>query len=215
MLHLDDRLARSGLVREIRALTDDAVEADHLEPLEPALGERPIRRLRRQRERRRALLELDAALLERAVVDRLAVPEEDVEGDEGRRRLLREPADARLRGMEPHLHGVEVERALALDHDLAVERGVRRKQVADRAKLREVAKERPAIAAPERDVAAVVLEHAAEAIPLRLVAPAVAGRQLVDELRLHRRERHVQAGCVHPTSLGRTSGLWSWRCPSC
>ena len=38
--------------------------------------------------------------------------------------------------------------------------------------LREVAQQRPPVARPERELAAVVLEHAAEAVPLRLVLPA-------------------------------------------
>ena len=55
--------------------------------------------------------------------------------------------------------------------------------------LREVAQERPAVARPQPQLAADVLEHAAESVPLRLVGPAVAERQLADELGLHRRER--------------------------
>src|SRR5207247_4988852 len=39
----------------------------------------------------------------------------------------------------------------------------------------------------------VVLEHAAEAVPLRLVLP-VANRELLDELRFHRREGNVATG---------------------
>ena len=116
-----------------------------------------------------------------------------------RRDLGRELADAALGRMEAHLHRVEVERAVARDHDLAVERRVRRHQLAERPQLGEVAQQRPAVARPERELAAVVLEHAAEAVPLRLVPPAAAGRKLRDELRLHRRERDVRPGRVsHP-----------------
>ena len=107
-----------------------------------------------------------------------------------------ELADAALRRMEPHLHRVEVERAVARDHDLAVERGVGQASLADLAQLGEVAQQRPAVARPERELAAVVLEHAAEAVPLRLVPPAAAGRELGDELGLHRREGDVRAGRV-------------------
>src|SRR5437762_7681894 len=102
--------------------------------------------------------------------------------------------------MEAHLHRVEVQRAVAGDHDLAVERGVRRELVAELRELREVAEERALVPAPERKLAAVVLEHAAEAVPLRLVLP-VALRQLADELGLHRRKgdilaRHVAEAIV-------------------
>ena len=61
----------------------------------------------------------------------------------------RQPPDPRLGRVEAHLHRVEVERALAHDHDLAVERGARREQLAERAQLREVAEERPPVPRPE------------------------------------------------------------------
>ena len=67
-----------------------------------------------------------APLLERLLVDRLAVPEQQVEDDEVGRDLRRQLAHARLRRVQPHLHRVEVEDAVACDHDLAVERGVGR-----------------------------------------------------------------------------------------
>ena len=150
-----------------------------------------------------------APLLERALVDGLAVPEQQVEGDEDRRDLGRELADAALGRVQPHLHRVEVEHAVAGDHDLAVERGVGREQVAERRQLGEVAQQRAAVPRPERELAAVVLEHAAEAVPLRLVLPAVAGRQLADELGLHRREGDVRAGHVcKATAMGELDGEW-------
>ena len=127
-------------------------------------------------------------------MDRLALPQQDVERDEGRGRLGRELADPRLRGMEAVLHRVEVEVALALDDDLAVERGVRREQLAEWPQLGEVAQQRTSVAAPQRELAVVVLEHAAEAVPLRLVLPLRAGRYLLDQLRLLRREGNVRSG---------------------
>src|SRR2546427_10538186 len=89
--------------------------------------------------------------------------------------------------MQAHLHRVEVELALTLDHDLAVERGVRWQEVSERTQLREIAEERSSVAAPERQLTAVVLEDSAESVPLRLVLPALARRQRLDEERLHRR----------------------------
>ena len=151
---------------------------------------------RRARRRAKPVERLDAraALFERLLPDGLAVPEQDVEDDELRRDLGGELADARLGRMQAHLHRVEVERAVACDHDLAVERGVGRQQLAERAQLREVAQQRPLVARPERELVAVVLEHAAKAVPLRLVLPAVAVGQRADELRLHRREGDVRTG---------------------
>src|SRR5262249_58255848 len=87
---------------------------------------------------------------------------------------------------QPELHRVEVELALLRDHDLAVERGVGRKQLPERFELWEVAQQRTLVPRPERELPAVVLEDPAEPVPLRLVLP-LAGRQLRDELGLHRR----------------------------
>src|SRR5439155_17092487 len=101
-----------------------------------------------------------------------------------------------LRRVEAHLHRIEVELAFACDHDLPVERRVGREQLADRAQLGEVAEERAAVARTERQLPVVVFKHAAEAVPLRLVAPAALLRQLRDELGLHRREGNVATWCV-------------------
>ena len=174
-------------------LRDDAVEPGGLEPVEPALRLGEVAAVRRQLEPLRLPLELLAPLLERQLVQLLALPEQDVEGDELRRDLGRELADPALGRVEPELHRVEVELPLLRDHDLAVERGVGREQLPERLELREVAEQRPLVARPERKLAAVVLEHAAEPVPLRLVLP-VAGRELLDELGLHRRKRDVLAG---------------------
>ena len=139
--------------------------------------------------------------LERQHVDLLAVPEEDVEADVLRRNLAGEPLDAAVGGVEPHLKRVEVEPAVPLDHDLTVDSGPGRHAVAERTQLGEVTQQRAGIAAPEAELAVEVLEDAAEPVPLRLVPPAIARRQSVDELGLHRGERHVRSGCVHPASL--------------
>ena len=87
MLDLRHGLARSGLVGKVEALCDHAIEPDDLEPLEPLPRHRCILRDRREREPLRALLELDASLSEPTLVQRLAVPEQDVEHDVARRRL--------------------------------------------------------------------------------------------------------------------------------
>src|SRR5512132_2597899 len=95
--------------------------------------------------------------------------------------------------MEPHLHEIELETSLLLDDDLAVERGVGWQTLAERAELGEVAEERTAVAAPETKRATVVLEHTAEAVPLRLVPDVRPGRERLDEERLLRWERDVRA----------------------
>src|SRR5205085_1002014 len=100
---------------------DDAVESDRLEPVEPPARRRHVAGTRRQAKPLTDALELAPPLLERALPDRFAVPQQDVERNELRRDLSRELLDSRLGRMEPHLHRVEVERAVACDHDLAVE----------------------------------------------------------------------------------------------
>ena len=132
-----------------------------------------------------------APLLERELVDRLAVPEEEVERDEVGRNLGRELAHAALRRMEAHLQRVEVERSVALDDDLAVDSRVRLQFLPERLELREIAEEGAAVTAPEMQLARHVLEDPLKAVPLGLVLPTVRIGQLVDELGLHRREREL------------------------
>ena len=55
--------------------------------------------------------------------------------------------------------------------------------------LREVAGDRPLVAAPQLQVLAVAEHHGAKPIPLRLVEHVVARGQLAGELREHRRDR--------------------------
>src|SRR5205823_9024743 len=94
---------RAGHVREIGTLCDDAVEAEHLEPLEPHLGLVDIARDLRELEALRVLFEECAPLRQWSLMDGLTVPEQHVEGDEARRDLTRQLADPRLGGMQPHL----------------------------------------------------------------------------------------------------------------
>ena len=117
------------------------------------------------------------------------VPDEHVEGDEARRDLRGQLAHPALRRVQARLHRVEVEDAVTSDHDLAVDRGARRQDVAERRQLREVAQERPRVPRPEPQIAGRVLEQAAKPVPLRLVLPLVPLRELADELGLHGWER--------------------------
>ena len=91
--------------------------------------------------------------------------------------------------------------ALPRDDDLAVERRLRRELLAQRRQLGEVAQERPRVAAPKGDVAAQVLEHAAEAVPLRLVLPAVPIGKSPNEFRLHGRIGQSARRLGHSGSL--------------
>ena len=123
LLDLDDGLARAGPVREPEPLRDHAVEAaESSESSQPCAARAVAGRGREAEARER--LDAPAALLERELVHRLAVPEQHVEDDELGGDLGRQPPDPRLGRVQAHLHRVEVEPAVAGDHDLAVERGV-------------------------------------------------------------------------------------------
>ncbi len=76
--------------------------------------------------KRFALRSSAARRLERLMPHLDAVPHQDVERDEPCGDLGREPADAALGGVKAHLHRIEVEDAVPLDDDLAVERRPRR-----------------------------------------------------------------------------------------
>ena len=123
-----------------------------------------------------------------------------------------EPAHATLGGVKAHLHGVEVERAVALDDDLAVERRAGRQALPEWLQLGEVAKQRALVPAPETQLAVEVLEHAAKSVPLGLVLPALTGRELADELGLHGREGEI--GRRHRAIVRAGASLYmapSWR----
>ena len=110
----------------------------------------------------------------RQLEQHLVVEREQVEGDEARRRLLREHADARLRGVDPLAERVEVLAALVVEqHDLAVEHVAALGEL----QLGEVARHRLAAARLEVDLAAVDEGERPEAVPLGLVDPAVAERE--------------------------------------
>src|SRR5262245_2454934 len=189
-LDLDNAVARAREVRHPQPLRDHAVEARLLEALEPLCRLLRVAHRGREPERLGLALELATPLLERLLVHRLALPDEQVERDVLRGDLRGEAPDPALRRMEPHLELVELEPPLARDDDLPVERRLRRELGADRLELREVAQERSAVARPQPQPAAEILEHAAEPVPLRLVLP-LARRQLLDGLGLHRREGPV------------------------
>ena len=213
LLHLDDRLARAGHVRRA-----PAVSRSHRRARRPRSGRATRSRPRarwspaRSRSRRRGAAAPRAA----ASSGRSWTGSPSQSSRSNAMKIAGisadKLADAALGRMQPRLHRVEVEHAVARDHDLAVERGVGREQLAERRQLGEVAQERAAVARPERELAAVVLEHAAEPVPLRLVLPALAGGELADELRLHRREGDVRAGHVcKATAMGELDGEWEVR----
>ena len=122
-----------------------------------------------------------------------AVELQQVERDQRRRDLAGELVHARRGRMQPELQRLEVHHAVRDHHDLAVHhvRGGRlaREQLHE---LREVAAERPVAARVDPDAVRVARHDRAEAVPLRLVPPAVAEREVLLGLREHRfRRRHA------------------------
>ncbi len=109
----------------VEALRDDAVAAGGLELLEPALRGRPIGRrgrevprgIKRRGERHQPL----AALVVAPRAQVLACGGQQVEGDEGRRRLRGELRDAGLGRMDALRERVEVEHAVGDDDHLAID----------------------------------------------------------------------------------------------
>ena len=208
LLHLDDPVARARQVRRRRGAWRRRRRGRATRSGRASRAPRRGRASAARAGSPATRLELGAPLRERPLPDGLALPDEHVEDDVLGRDLGGEPPDPRLGRVEPHLHRVEVERALADDHDLAVERRPRREQLAERPQLGEVAQERPLVPRPERKLVVEVLEHAAEAVPLRLVRPLLALGELAHELGLHRRERQFRRG--HAPSL-RLSSRARWR----
>src|SRR5439155_1623698 len=87
---LDDAVARPGQIRQAESFCDHAVEPCRLEPFQPLARLLRIARDRRELKAVGPALELGAALLERQLVHRLALPEQDVEGDVARGQLVEE-----------------------------------------------------------------------------------------------------------------------------
>ena len=117
------------------------------------------------------------------------VQPEQVERDVARRDLVAQSLHpARGRMQPPHERG-EIERAVDDDDQLAVEHGVAHGERGERlGDLREVPRERPAVATPQVNLAAVHECHAAEAIPLGLEEVARLLGKRAREARQHRRD---------------------------
>ena len=190
----------AGLVGRIGALRDHPVQPRALEDIEPSAGDRRVGRGRREMHRfgriAGQLLEPSAAFGEGAVAKVVVALGQAVEGDEGCRRGRGEHPDPRLGWMDPDEQRVEVEPALGPgDDDLTVddEAGIGATQGEQRrVELGEVSVQRLAIARLEEDRCPVAEGDGAEPVPLRLIGPAVSGRDLRCRLGQHRLERWVE-----------------------
>jgi hypothetical protein len=203
VLDLEHR-ALVGGVRAVERLGDDAVEPGALEHGEPLAGRGRVAGHRREVHGRpgvgQQLLEPVAPLRLRDLHQRLAVHRQQVEGDERRGRRLGEHPHAAVGRVDALQQRLEVEADLAGDDDLAVDDAPGRQVGAHGLDdLREVARQRPLVAAAELDLVAVLEDDAAEAVPLRLVEVVPVG-DVGDRLGEHRLDgRHDRQ--VHPGSL--------------
>ena len=190
VLDLEHRpLARQ--VRAVQPLGDDAVQAGALEPVEPVRGEGAVPGRGRQVDgrlgAREDLLQPRPALALGHVAEVLVVEREQVPCDEARRALLGEHLHARRGRVDAQQERLELERAVAGDHDLAVEHAslgqVRLERLGE---LGEVAIERLQVAALDVQLVAVAEHERPEPVPLGLEQPAVVRGQPGARLGQHR-----------------------------
>ena len=142
-----------------------------------------------------------------SVEQRLVAVREQVEGDEARRRLLGEHVDARLGGVDALAERVEVLPAVGVEEDdLPVEHVA----ALGEGQFREVAAQRLPAARLQVHVRAVDEGERAESVPLGLVDPARARRQLLrrtGELREERWREGQRHGAAHISALGERGAL--------
>jgi hypothetical protein len=195
VLDLEHR-ALARLVGIRGAFRDDPVEPGPFEALEPLRGLRAIARDRSQVNGRRdvgeQLFQPSAPLRLRQVAQILTVSGQQVERDERRGRLRRQPGNPGCGRVQPHLEQVEVQALAGGDHDLAVEhapgRQLRQSRLPD---LREIAIERLELAALDVDLGLAPKDDRSEAVPFRLVENTVARGERARDLREHRLHRRV------------------------
>src|SRR5689334_2593422 len=96
--------------------------------------------------------------------------------------------------MEPHLERVEVEMPLVSNDEFAIDNETCRRQPLEPLDdLRKISAERLARFGAQIDLIAGLESEAAEAVPFGLVLPAaVLGREVGNELRLHRGSQDVE-----------------------
>jgi hypothetical protein len=207
-----------GLVRPVERLGHDPVEAGALEALEPLAGDVHVGRgpgdVHRRVGVRQGLEEALAPLAEGAAHQVLVAEGEDVEGDQGRRRLAAEQRDPARGRVDAQLQGLEVEPVAAGHDDLAVEHAALRRVGEHRLDdLGEVPRHRALVAGAEQHLVAVAEDDRAEAVPLRLDVADVG--DLRHGLGEHRRDRRhhgqVHDGILHqPTDGAPPPGVCRW-----
>ena len=196
MLDLDHgSLART--VRRVELLGHDAVEPGALEAAEPVFSERAILRGRRKVHRRHGSIEGPLETFppsrQRRLAQVLVAECEQVPGDVRGRGLLGQKLHSRLGRVDAQQQRLEVEPVRTDDHNLAVDDAALRQGGEERLdELREIAVHWPAVPALEHDFVAVPEDQRAEAVPLGLELPALAGGQFVCGPGQHWGERRIE-----------------------
>ena len=141
---------------------------------------------------------------------------QQIERDKEAGRLSRQPLDATRSRMDSLKQSIERQVVFDRDHQLPVEQKAAFRQCdCGACNFGEISGEvltgfRSQLGAP-----AVAIENTAEAVPLRLVLPSVAGRYLIDRSSLHRldvhdrlhfRELSLAATCRAFAGIGRRRG---------
>jgi hypothetical protein len=118
---------------------------------------------------------------------------EQIPGHVAGGRLGREQLDPRRRGVDAQQQRVEVQAARPGDHHLPVQDAAWWQCGAQRGReFGEVAVERLLVAALDEDLVAVAEDDGSKAVPLGLVLPARADRNLVGQLGQHRLDRRLK-----------------------
>lgn len=190
-----------GLVAVVHRLGHYAVEPCTFEALEPVQGDGTIVRGGGEVEGRHGVLEgrlqLLSTLLEGDGAQIAVVDSEEIEEDDGRRRLLGQELDAGSGGVDAELEGIEVEAPLPRDDQFAVEHAARRKLSAQRFEhLGEVAIEGLLFPALHEYFVAVAKYQNAKTIPLGLEDPVAVLGHSINSLGEHGKERRLD-GQVH------------------
>ena len=199
--------AVAGAIVEIEALGDHAVHRA-ARAGEPRAGQRGVGGGGRQRESGRVRqvlpsegLEPPAALAQRPVGEPAALGvHQEIEDDQHRGRLAREPLHAARRRMDALKQVVEGEAGPLRHHQLAVEDEAAGLECAERRHhLGEIPRQRLARLRLELHPISVPEGHTAEAVPLGLVLPGRPKRELRHQARFHgrirrrQRQRHASA----------------------
>ena len=166
--------APAGFVGTCCGLGDDAVQSGSLEPLEPAGRHGAVggggSEVHRRGETGGHVDQDRSALGERRTGEVAIAQRQNVEGHETCRRLAGEPGDAARRRVDAGAEGVEVQPAAwCRDDQFTVQHAaLRQTRPQGSRQFREVAGQRPLVAAADLQFGAVAEDHGTEAVPLGL-----------------------------------------------